>query len=246
VRVRGDDERGVNVMLEQGAVTCEVAPRRGRPPFVVDAGEVRVRVVGTRFTVTREGPGARVHVDHGAVEVTSHGAVVMLHDGESWPAARSTEAAAAPIAPPPDEIDDTPAPVASAPPLEVAPAPPRGAHRGKHGHAPAVAPPVATADAPARATPPAQAADTAGPSPDDLFDTATRLERARPDRAEAIYRQLANGTSPWAANALFALARLEADRGNRAAARDLLDRYLARYPRGTNAADARALRDRLQ
>ena len=69
VLVSGDDEHGVDVVLDRGTVTCEVAPRRGRPPFVVDAGEVRVRVVGTRFTVTRGATETSVGVDHGVVEV---------------------------------------------------------------------------------------------------------------------------------------------------------------------------------
>src|SRR5262245_58794136 len=35
LEVSGDDERGRLVFLDRGAVTCEVAPRRGRPPFAV-------------------------------------------------------------------------------------------------------------------------------------------------------------------------------------------------------------------
>ena len=50
----GDDGRGIVVVLERGSVTFEVPPRAGRPPFVVQAGDVGVRVVGTRFRVDRD------------------------------------------------------------------------------------------------------------------------------------------------------------------------------------------------
>ena len=59
------------------------------------------------------------------------------------------------------------------------------------------------------------------------------------------YRTLAAGPGPWAANARYAAARLALDRGDRATARELATSYLARFPRGGNAADARALLARL-
>ncbi|HEX3771545.1 MAG TPA: FecR domain-containing protein, partial [Polyangiaceae bacterium] len=95
VMVSGDDEHGIDVVLDRGAVTCEVAPRRGRPPFVVDAGGVRVRVVGTRFTVARDGTATSVAVDHGVVEVSASGQVTVLHDGERWPSAEADTGAGA-------------------------------------------------------------------------------------------------------------------------------------------------------
>src|SRR5262245_32468288 len=84
--VSGDDERGRLVVLDRGAVTCEVAPRLGRPPFVVQAGDVRVQVIGTRFVVARKDDGATVTVEHGTVEVSSPGGHAFVHAGESWPA----------------------------------------------------------------------------------------------------------------------------------------------------------------
>ena len=44
----------------------------------------------------------------------------------------------------------------------------------------------------------------------------------------------------------FALGRLEADRGRQGEATRWLEQYLARYPRGINADDARALLRRMQ
>jgi hypothetical protein len=109
--------------------------------------------------------------------------------------------------------------------------------------APAAAAPSVASPGSTSAT---QGTSAAAPSASDLFDTAARIERAQPDQAAAIYRRLASGDTPWAPNALFALARLEADRGHRADAVRLLQAYLARYPRGMNTEDARDLLRRLQ
>jgi hypothetical protein len=266
VLVHGDDAHGVDVVLDRGEVTCEVAPRRGRPAFVVDAGEVRVRVVGTRFAVERDGSGARVRVDHGTVEVTSHGAVTILHDGESWPSLAGAAASGrAPSAAPPASVAGTaPAgassaivPLATGAPSALAPstsAPltsPTGRKHGRHASTPpesaattepavsALVTPAATAPAPSPLPPPA------GPSPREQFEHAARLEASQPSRAADLYRSIADGGGAWAPNALFALARLESDRGRSADAKRLLQSYLTRYPRGQNAEDARALLDRL-
>ena len=61
-----------------------VAPRGDRPAFEVHAGDVIVRVVGTRFRVARDGEHARVTVDHGAVEIRFRGRALRLADGQSW------------------------------------------------------------------------------------------------------------------------------------------------------------------
>jgi hypothetical protein len=45
---------------------------------------------------------------------------------------------------------------------------------------------------------------------------------------------------------MFALGRLEAERGQKQEATELLRDYLARYPHGINADDARTLLQRLQ
>ncbi len=213
VVVSGDDERGMLLVLDRGSVTCDVAPRHGRAPFVVQAGEVRVRVVGTHFTVRREGDSASVEVERGTVEVSAHGEIALVTQGESWPSAH----AVAPRAPAPDPSG----------PAEPAPA-------------------AASADGPT-------ASASARPSParakpqtsQELYESAMEMEVRRPDQAMAIYRDLARGEGPWAANGLYAAGRLEADRGHRAEARALLNDYLLRFPRGTNAEDARQLLKRL-
>jgi hypothetical protein len=74
---------GTVVKLERGRVECEVAPRKPGQSFVVMAGEVRVRVVGTHFVVAR-GADTSVDVQRGTVEVTSAGVVATLHAGDHW------------------------------------------------------------------------------------------------------------------------------------------------------------------
>lgn len=261
VLVSGDDEHGVDVVLDHGKVTCEVAPRRGRPPFVVDAGEVRVQVVGTRFAVTRSAETS-VDVDHGVVEVAVGGVVTVLHDGERWPAAASPVASAPPAMGPSQVVaGDSPAPRVEAPALAsdvpVPRAPPSrrapsatgtGAGGGPPG-APSgggVSPSASTGASPPSDGAAAGASAPASPSPQQIFESAARIERARPDDAAALYRGLASGGTAWAGSALFALGRLEADRGHRAEAVRLLDEYLGRYPRGINVDDARALLQHLQ
>lgn len=81
-------QREVRLLLERGAVTCEVEPDEDRD-FVVRAGGVNVRVVGTIFRVSRKrdvsGEHVGVNVERGTVEVTGQdGSVRRLSAGESW------------------------------------------------------------------------------------------------------------------------------------------------------------------
>lgn len=242
--VGGDDERGIDVVLDRGAVTCEVAPRRGRPPFRLDAGEVRIRVIGTRFTVTHSDAETSVDVDHGTVEVSAGGTVAMLHDGDHWPPrpapprlGRDTGTASASS---PPISTWTPTPPASSAPSRPPRKHPRGVTRPHAEPEPEETPPAVETSAP----PPTPA--PAPPPSQEIFEDAARLERTNPDEAAAAYRQLAGGGSAWAPNALFALARLEIDRGNRTEGVRLLNDYLTAYPRGMNALDARELLRRLR
>lgn len=240
--VDGDDERGIDVVLDRGSVTCEVAPRRGRPPFLLDAGEVRVRVVGTRFTVTHHEAETAVDVDHGTVEVFAGGVRAVLHDGDHWPAR--------PVATAPPVRDSGPPRAASLPPGGELPAPtPPAPSRSPHKHAAVASGHADTsghADSEPDETPAPEASDgpppaPAGPPSQEVFEDAARLERTSPAEAAAAYRRLAAGDGAWAPTALFALARLQIDRGDRAEGVRLLRTYLAKYPGGINAEDAREL-----
>jgi hypothetical protein len=91
---------------------------------------------------------------------------------------------------------------------------------------------------PRRAT---QPEPDAAPTAKERYAAAARLESSDPAAALVIYGQLVREGGTWAANALFAQGRLELERGNKARAAGLLGRYLERFPRGLNAADARNL-----
>lgn len=69
--VMGDDER--RIKLAQGEAWFAVAKDPGRP-FVVEAGPVRVRAVGTAFSVRRDPGATRVLVSEGVVDVWREGA----------------------------------------------------------------------------------------------------------------------------------------------------------------------------
>ncbi len=87
VRLAGDDAYGVVVTLDKGRVECDVSPRRGRPPFLVEAGSVEVRVIGTHFVVARSADGVGVDVQRGQVEVTANGEQTLVSAGSHWPSA---------------------------------------------------------------------------------------------------------------------------------------------------------------
>ncbi|MDJ0765893.1 MAG: tetratricopeptide repeat protein [Myxococcota bacterium] len=57
--------------LDRGSVACRVKPLKPGAEFLVDAGDVAVRVVGTQFAVTRNERSTMVEVMAGAVEVTA-------------------------------------------------------------------------------------------------------------------------------------------------------------------------------
>ena len=227
-------DRGVGMILDRGQASFEVAPRMGRPPFVVDAGAVRVTVVGTGFTVTRLGDGAIVDVRHGVVEVLADGRRALVRAGESWDAegvhptvtdgsATATAATATgPTATDPTATDPTatgPTATDPTPTIVAAPTAPRSPR------------PIA---------PPAPAFDGKA-----AYAAAAALEASDPAAALAAYQALAARRGPWAANGLYAAARLAFERGDHGRARTLAQRYLRAYPQGSNAADARTLLERL-
>ena len=233
----GDDQRGVDLLLERGRVSFEVAPRAGRAPFVVRAGAVRITVIGTAFTVARDGDSAQVAVTHGVVEVLAAGRLDHLTAGQLWDrgviragtlALDDTLAMASPnLNPTPTPI---PIPIPTPIPIPI-PTPTRTP----------IPTPIPT---PIRIPTPTP---TPSPSPDPKaqFAAAAALEASAPARAQQAYLALADDHGPWAGPALYAAARLAHDRHDGALARQLLDRYLTRFPHGRNALDARALLERL-
>jgi transmembrane sensor len=105
VRVYSSDERKdvVAMRVERGAVRFTVG-RDSRKPFRVDAGPVMVEVLGTEFTVERDGRRTRVSVVEGVVRVRWKGGQDTLRAGQSGrypPAERAQE----PL-PPESDVDD--------------------------------------------------------------------------------------------------------------------------------------------
>jgi hypothetical protein len=123
---------------------------------------------------------------------------------------------------------------------EAVPAPARP-HRPAHSAHPSAGSAGARADPAAKPEPAAPEVDRDGAE----YDRLAALEPASPTAAIAGYLALARRTGRWADPALFAAARLAADR-HEPRAETLLGMYLQRFPTGANAADARQLRARLQ
>jgi hypothetical protein len=226
VVMNGTADQGVLIVIDRGGADFEVAPRLGRPKFVVQAGEVSVRVIGTAFHVERTGDRAKVTVQHGTVEVSAGGETARITAGQTWP----SEIAAA---------DAQPADDAEPAPVEMDPTPIARPHHAK--------PPVDhdVARATDEPKPPVDATDSRDPDA-RRFAAATAIEAGNPTAALAEYRRLAAAGGPWAANALYAAARLLYEHHDDAGAKAALTEYLHRFPRGANTADARALLDRLQ
>ncbi|HVR03054.1 MAG TPA: FecR domain-containing protein [Polyangia bacterium] len=128
----------VVVVLDRGTVTCEVAPRAKRAPFVVEAGATRVTVIGTRFSVHRIGEHATVSVDHGLVEVADTNMTELVHAGERYApgeAVTREPLASAVTAPAPVATTSTPplaTPAAGATAHVPAPEDPTPATRPRH------------------------------------------------------------------------------------------------------------------
>jgi hypothetical protein len=211
-----------NVLVEHGAAWFAVEPRGSRAPFVVIAGDTRVRVIGTRFRVARDAERVEVQVDHGTVEVGYHGELVRVTNGERWSSDAPTIVGIA------DRVQGGQAtPPAPIPEPTPAPAPVGPAPHVTHP-APVPAPATGAVDRDAR-----------------RFAELTRLEASSPDAAMTGYLALSKGSGRWAQVALYAAARLAADRGD-ARATTFLEIYLRRFPQGANAADARELLARVK
>lgn len=243
VVVGAETSQGQLLVLDAGSIVCDVAPRHAKSPLIVQAGAVRVRVVGTRFSVTRLGESARVQVYEGVVQVRSGSESLRVGAGEVWPKQSAADASADPPQGRPPQGDDSMpelAPAQDATETDVGrsvPAEPKRVSpsaRASRDHAPKTT------------TTPAKREVSSQRSSQEIFEQATALESSDPARASSLYRELESRSDSWAQNALYARGQLAASHGNSAEARRLLQKYLERFPKGSNAEDARAVLQRLR
>jgi transmembrane sensor len=114
LEVLRNDARSFVTALRRGGATFDVKPG-GPRHWIVEAGELSVEVVGTRFRVERQGEVTRVSVEHGIVLVRGErvpGGSVRLLAGTSFelPAAVAV-----------DGIDEAPGAAASSPEPRLVP-----------------------------------------------------------------------------------------------------------------------------
>lgn len=243
IAVDRDEPEHVHLTLGTGFARFKVKPDKDRP-FVVEAGEVSIRVVGTEFAVTREldergVEQVKVVVDHGIVEVVrsarSPGGSAAgahpteprrLHAGEEW----STRSDA-----PPPEAEPS-ATVAAATP------PPTG------GVLTTARSLFESANAARRAGNVAAAAqhyrELVSRFPDDprakvaAFELGRlELEMGRAGEAEKSLEKAAQGNKGTAVHedALAKLVTLYNGRGDAAACKRAKNEYLRLYPKGVHA-----------
>lgn len=225
----------VRVRLDEGSMHFDVAKNPARR-FVVKAGRVEVRVVGTAFTVKRSisNEVVKVTVDRGVVEVwVGDEQRAVLNAGQSWNEGVETAAVALPE---PEAEEDTVA--EEAPP--AADSPRRPTSPKKKSRPAKVA---AAADEPL----PAPVISTRPPLPDDpstLFRLALDARRAGHAReaADAFSGFLAKfPTDSRAGLVLFELGRLQMDQLHApSSAVESLEQAIARSPQGSYAEDAMA------
>ncbi len=175
---------GVRLVLADGEVVVDYRRGPAGPPLQVAAGDVDVRVTGTRFGVSRSGDQVEVWVDRGSVAVAWPGGEADLAAGGTW-RSRPVEDAVADGAPPVSAVEP------SVPPADVSPA------------SPVVAtPPAITAPPAAPGPAPSPAAEVAAGEPVALAAAAPPVE----DEAALFARiQLERGAGVPAADRLLDL-----------------------------------------
>ncbi|HEY7375676.1 MAG TPA: FecR domain-containing protein [Polyangia bacterium] len=238
------EESGARV--EGGTVKFKVPHRRPGHPFVVSAEHYRVVVIGTRFGVGVNGDRrVDVDVDEGVVEVWNNDArVARLEPGQRWnsPPSAASAPAAAPVpadvtggaadkalGPGPGKdrdrdkqelpqtvpLDKT-APRAVEPELALV----LGSESRRHGSRRASTR-IALVDSPSH-----------GGGSESPRAARAALAAGDAPKALEIYKNLAQKTGPVAENASYEIGRIQADRGQYAAAVATWRRYRSDYPSG--------------
>ncbi len=256
LQVRGNQPSSVALSLSRGEVVCDVTHRDNRK-FTVVAGDVEVRVVGTKFSVkTTPGDNPRVEVSvlRGVVEVMSKrraGIVARVAAGQSWiqnPEPSVVEPGVAGVSQPsptPD-VAGTEAPGSSAKPDGKAAAVPSSSAMVANPTARALFEKAGESRRAGDASAAAQAYEELlrlHPSDARASLSAFELGRLRMDRLgdsagaiSALERAVALNIGPsFREDALARLVSVYASQGNFAACGRARDRYLSSYPAGVHA-----------
>ncbi|MEM9193680.1 MAG: FecR family protein [Myxococcota bacterium] len=108
LRVVANAAEAFGLALEKGHVEIEVQPQ-GPRLWSVDAGDARVEVLGTQFSVTRDGDRIAVRVERGLVSVRWRDETELLGPGQQWERPYGDRTAArAPEMEPSNEREETP------------------------------------------------------------------------------------------------------------------------------------------
>jgi len=233
VAARSEDE--LRIALRRGSATFEVARDPSRT-FVVQAEDVEVRVIGTRFSVSRRGDEVDVYVERGSVDVRVGEETRRLRPGQSWSgAAREPVAAVEPVV-----FED--APEAEEPEVTMR----------RRRSRPSATELFDAARAARRDGEPSRAAEAydrflrAYPGNPRAGIAAIELGRLRMDRlgdpagaARAFERALRLGAGGLREDVMARLVRAHRAAGHGSACARARDAYLGRYPEGRHADDVR-------
>ncbi len=256
VQVRGNQATAVALKLARGEVVCDVTHQENRR-FTVTAGDVEVRVVGTKFSVkTTPGDNPRVEVSvlRGVVEVVSKrrpGVVARVAAGQSWIQSPEPSASARALVGP----NDVPSSLPATPPAGTEPVPKDNVKGNATPPASAVVQSPSARELFEKAGESRRAGDAAAAAHayDELLRlhpndgraslSAFELGRLRMDRLgdpagaiTALERALSLNVGPsFREDALARLVSVYASQGNFAACGRARDRYLASYPTGVHA-----------
>jgi TolA-binding protein len=258
LRLESEAPEQTRVQLRAGAATFEVA-RRPTRQFFVEAGDVRIRVVGTRFTVRHDALRTQVRVDRGIVEVSFADQKVQLVAGQTWSSpllpVAPTEAALVPS--PEQEEEDEVLPPSKVPAVKLRGKGAKAKSRAVEPAAPL--PPTASElfQAAIAARREGKVAEAAAGFERFLatFGTDARapvaaLELGRirmdllhdvPAALEALQRSLAlDPAAGFREEALSRLVRGYDELGNRTRCREARSAYLGAFPSGAYATSVRA------
>jgi transmembrane sensor len=254
IEVLRNDAQSFVTALRRGAAHFDVKPG-GPRRWIVEAGELSVEVVGTRFSVERQGTTTSVNVEHGLVLVRGErvpSGVVRLGAGERFElrassvvSTPSASVTLAPATPPPARVpvpgNSSPASSASASASAAGESEPHDAvdrelsladvARTRRDHAAAVGHFEA---AWRQAAPGDSRRGMAGLSLSRLLMTTD------PAKAATILRgSVADMPQPLMEDAMARLVEAEARAGNAAAANLAAADYLRRFPQGRRVSEVR-------